>query len=62
MNWLNNPYIDLTQIADKLYGGRSRLHTRKLQDRVKGRFAFQSWEVDRLNELKEQIIQHLSTK
>jgi hypothetical protein len=30
MNWLNNPYIDLTNIADKLYGGRSRLHTRKL--------------------------------
>ncbi len=62
MNWLNNPYIDLTHIADKLYGGRSRLHTRKLRDRVNGRFAFQPWELDRLNELKEQIIQHLNSK
>lgn len=60
MNWLNNPSIDLDYIAGRLYGGRSRLHTRKLQDRLKGRFSFQTWEIERLNELKEQIIQQLS--
>ncbi len=60
MNWLNNPYIDLEYIASQLYGGRSRLHTRKLQDRLKGRFTFQPWEVDRLNELRNQIIKHLN--
>ena len=56
MNWLFNPYIDLDFVADQLYGGRSRLHTRRLQDKLKGRSVFQQWEIERLAQLKEQLI------
>ncbi len=62
MNWLEEPYINLPYVAEKLYGSRSRLHTRKLQDRLRGRFPFQSWEVERLEELKHQIVLHLSLR
>ncbi len=57
MNWLdNNPYIDVSFVADQLYGGRSRLHTRRLQDKLRGRSIFQEWEKERLAQLKEQLI------
>jgi hypothetical protein len=59
MNWLFNPFIDLDFVAEQLYGGRSRLHTRRLQDKLKGRSVFQSWETERLAQLKEQLIANL---
>jgi hypothetical protein len=59
MNWLFNPFIDLDFVAEQLYGGRSRLHTRRLQDKLKGRSVFQSWEIERLAQLKEQLIANL---
>ena len=59
MNWLFNPYIDLDFVAEQLYGGRSRLHTRRLQDKLKGRSVFQPWETERLAQLKEQLITNL---
>ncbi len=59
MNWLFNPYIDLDFVAEQLYGGRSRLHTRRLQDKLKGRSVFQTWETERLAQLKEQLIANL---
>ncbi|MBD0259786.1 MAG: hypothetical protein ICV83_29055 [Cytophagales bacterium] len=59
MNWLFNPYIDLDFVAEQLYGGRSRLHTRRLQDKLKGRSVFQQWETERLAQLKEQLIANL---
>ncbi len=62
MNWLNNPYIDLTNVADKLYGGRSRFHNRNLQDRHKSRFEYHALEVDPHKQIKEKKIHHLSTK
>jgi hypothetical protein len=37
-----------------LYGRGSRLYTRKLQDRLGGRFPFQRWELDRLEEIREE--------
>ena len=59
MNWLFNPFIDLDFVAQQLYGGRSRLHTRRLQDKLKGRSVFQQWEMERLAQLKEQLIANL---
>ena len=59
MNWLYNPYIDLDFVAEQLYGSRSRLHTRRLQDKLKGRSLFQQWETERLAQLKEQLIANL---
>ncbi len=59
MNWLFNPYIDLDFVAEQLYGGRSRLHTRRLQDKLKGRSVFHPWERERLAQLKEQLIANL---
>ncbi len=60
MTWLDNPYIDLAFVAGELYGGRSRLHTRRLQDKLKGRSVFQQWEKARLAQLKEQLIANLA--
>jgi hypothetical protein len=59
MNWLFNPFIDLAFVAEQLYGGRSRLHTRRLQDKLKGRSVLQPWERERLAQLKEQLIASL---
>ncbi len=59
MNWLFNPFIDLDFVAEQLYGRRSRLHTRRLQDKLKGRSVLQPWEKERLAQLKEQLISNL---
>jgi hypothetical protein len=56
MHWLTQPYIDLYYVAARLYGRGSRLHTRKLQDRLGGRFHFQRWELDRLEEIRAEMI------
>ena len=59
MYWLFNPFIDLDFVAQQLYGGRSRLHTRRLQDKLKGRSVFQQWETERLAQLREQLVANL---
>jgi hypothetical protein len=38
------------------------LYTRKLQDRLGGRFPFQRWELDRLEEIREEMISTLSKR
>jgi len=53
------PFIELSYVAEQLYGSKSRLHTRKLKDRLKGSFVFQSWEKQRLEELKQRMIERL---
>ena len=62
MHWLTQPYIDLPCVARMLYGRGSRLYTRKLQDRLGGRFPFQRWELDRLEEIREEMISTLSKR
>ncbi len=59
MNWLMSPYVNLNTVAGQLYGGGSRLHTRRLQDRLRGAVPFQEWELERLELIKRQVLQHL---
>jgi hypothetical protein len=59
--WLKQPHLDLNIIAATVYGSRSRLHTRKLQDRLAGRIAFQKWEVEQLEKVRVQLLQALRT-
>jgi hypothetical protein len=61
MHWLEEPYINLEYVATRLYGRRSRLHTRQLHDRLRGRFPFQNWEKDRLEEIRRNILHQLAT-
>ncbi len=59
MHWIEIPFIDLAYIAGQLYGSRSRLHTRRLQDRLAGKVAFQEWEKRDLEESRKQVLRHL---
>ena len=60
MNWLMSPYVNLNTIAGQLYGGGSRLHTRRLQDRLRGTVPFQPWELEQLEIIKRQVLQEIS--
>jgi hypothetical protein len=60
MHWLQEPFINLEYVASLLYGSRSRLHTRKLQDRIAHRFAFQAWEKEKLEQIRKQLMHRLS--
>jgi hypothetical protein len=37
-----SPYVNLNAVAGQLYGTGSRLHTRRLQDRLRGTVSFQN--------------------
>jgi hypothetical protein len=60
MNWLMSPYVNQDEVAGQLYGGRSRLHTRRLQDRLRGTIPFQEWERERLEIIKRQVLREIS--
>jgi hypothetical protein len=60
MNWLMNPYVNLNTVAGQLYGGGSRLHTRRLQDRLRGTVPFQPWELEQLAIIHRQLLQEIS--
>ncbi len=60
MNWLMSPYVNLNAVAGQLYGGGSRLHTRRLQDRLRGTVPFQPWELEQLAIIHRQLIQEIS--
>lgn len=60
MNWLMSPYVNHAEVAGQLYGYRSRLHTRRLQDRLRGTVPFQPWELERLKIIKRQVLQEIS--
>jgi hypothetical protein len=60
MNWLMSPYVDLNAVAAQLYGGGSRLHTRRLQDRLRGATPFKPWELERLEVIHRQVLQEIS--
>ena len=60
MNWLMSPYVDLNTIAGQLYGGGSRLHTRRLKDRLRGTVPFQPWELEQLEIIHRRLLQEIS--
>jgi hypothetical protein len=60
MNWLMSPYVNLNAVAGQLYGTGSRLHTRRLQDRLRGTVSFQPWELAQLEIIHRQVLQEIS--
>jgi hypothetical protein len=60
MNWLMSPYVNQAAVAGQLYGYSSRLHTRRLQDRLRGTVPFQSWELEQLEIIHRQVLQEIS--
>ncbi len=60
MNWLMSPYVNLNTVAGQLYGGGSRLHTRRLQDRLRGTVPFQPWELEQLAIIHRQLLREIS--
>jgi hypothetical protein len=60
MNWLMSPYVNQAAVAGQLYGYRSRLHTRRLQDRLRGAVLFQPWELEQLEIIHRQVLQEIS--
>ena len=60
MNWLKSPYVNLNAVAGQLYGKGSRLHTRRLQDRLRGTVPFQPWELAQLEIIHRQVLQEIS--
>jgi len=59
MNWLMSSYVNLNAVAGQLYGAGSRLHTRRLKDRLRGTVPFQPWELERLEIIKRQVLQEI---
>lgn len=53
--WLHIPYVNLKYVASRLYGSSSRLHTYRLQKKMKSVEPFEQWEIQQLNEIKEEI-------
>lgn len=60
MNWLKSPYVNLNTVAGQLYGGGSRLHTRRLQERLRGVVPFKAWELEQLEIIHRQMLQQIS--
>jgi hypothetical protein len=61
MTWLTNQYLDLNAVAGQLYGSRSRLHTRRLHDRLRGRVPFQHWELTQLEAIRNEVVKTMAS-
>jgi hypothetical protein len=55
MLWLQSPYLDLDYVATKLYGSKSRLHTQRLKRKMRGGLPFESWEIEKLEQMKGEL-------
>jgi hypothetical protein len=58
--WIHSPYLDIDYIASKLYGATSRWHSHQLRKKIKGTAPFESWEIEQLNEIKEELLSYLT--
>jgi hypothetical protein len=57
--WLHIPYVNLKYVACRLYGSSSRLHTYRLQKKMKSVEPFELWEIQQLNQIKQEIFYQL---
>jgi hypothetical protein len=57
--WLHSAFLNLDRVAEKLYGGRSRLHTYRLRRKLVGEQRFEPWEVAQLEQLKREVLGQL---
>ncbi|QHT67833.1 hypothetical protein GXP67_14890 [Rhodocytophaga rosea] len=57
--WLHLPYVNVKYVASRLYGSNSRLHTYRLQKKMKSAQAFEPWEIQKLNQIKQELFYQL---
>jgi methylphosphotriester-DNA--protein-cysteine methyltransferase len=57
--WLKNPYVNLTQVASRLYGSHSRLHTHRLRKKITSIQPFEPWEIQKLEQIKQDLLKQL---
>ncbi len=58
--WILASCISLPVVAARLYGGISRLHTRRLEKKLGGALALEEWEVHGLRKIREELAHQLS--
>ena len=61
MTCLANQYLDLNAVAGQLYGSRSRLHTRRLHDRLQGRVPSQHWELTQPEAIQNEVMKKIAS-
>jgi hypothetical protein len=57
--WLHITYVNVKYIASKLYGSSSRLHTYRLQKKMDSILPFEPWEIQQLNQIKQELYYQL---
>lgn len=57
--WLHTSYLNLVHVAAKLYGSNSRLHTQRLKKKMTGLIPFERWEMERLEQIKQELYNEL---
>jgi hypothetical protein len=57
--WLHNPYLNLSEVATRLYGSHSRMYTQRLRKKMAKALPFEEWEIYELEKIKQDIICHI---
>ncbi|MDJ1504018.1 MULTISPECIES: hypothetical protein [Xanthocytophaga] len=57
--WLHTPYLDIRHVSKILYGSSSRLYVYRLRQKMNGIIPFESWELDQLETIKVELLQHI---
>jgi hypothetical protein len=57
--WLHNPYLNLEEVATKLYGSHSRMYTQRLRKKITKAIPFEDWEIHELEKIKQDIIHRI---
>jgi hypothetical protein len=57
--WLYNPYLNLAEVATKLYGSNSRMYTGRLRKKMTSEMPFEPWEIQQLEKIKQDILHQL---
>ncbi|QHT68287.1 hypothetical protein GXP67_17400 [Rhodocytophaga rosea] len=58
--WIHSPYLDIDSIASRIYGTTSKWHTYRLRQKIQGSLPFESWEIELLNEVKEELLSYVA--
>lgn len=57
--WLHNPYLNLSEVATRLYGSNSRMYTQRLRKKMAKALPFETWEIDELERIKMDVLSHI---
>jgi hypothetical protein len=60
MLWINSPYLDINYLAGQLYGNKSRFYAVRLRKKIQGEAPFESWEIEKLSHIKQELISNLN--